>query len=324
MSGGIREIDIIGYDSGWGCRDYGCQDGPEFVDRLAISTAMQSKGYHVNWLPSLGIKSLGDRAAFSTKDQTLSLTLSALEKLYEQVLKTVTAGRFPVVIGGDHASGIATWSAIAAAKNIASNMGLIWVDAHLDSHTYETSFQGKYGGWWHGQPVAALLGYGLPEFTSMGGATAKISPQHLCFIGAHSYEPLEKELLDRLQVRVLSLNETENSGFHNVFAQSVAGMRAAKGFGVSIDLDVFHPDDAPGVGAPEETGLRAKYVLPGLKNLARDKNLLGIEIVEYNPHRDIDRKTQKLITQILTHIFLTAVDEPVLDECGALRHNLLG
>jgi arginase len=304
ISGMAFDIDIIGYDCGWGCRDRGCENGPEGADITAILDVLRQSGHRPVWTGVIGAKNLHHGTDITTKQQSLPLVLQSLQLLYQRVHASASQGRLPLVIGGDHSSGIATWSAIAAARKIHGDMGLIWIDAHLDSHTLETSFQGKYGGWWHGQPVAALLGHGLDDFVHMGGKPAKIRPEHLFFVGPHSFETLEKEFLDRNKVRIFQRDEVAKQGFATLYGTAQKEAAAAGGgFGVSLDLDVFCPQDAPGVGAPEETGLQKAEVLPGLRGTAYKRGFLGIEIAEYNPSHDIDRKTSRLITEIIAEVF---------------------
>src|SRR5690606_23051009 len=98
-----------------------------------------------------------------------------------------------------------TWPGVVTAGNAAGKFGLIWMDAHLDAHTYETSAAGKWGGWWHGQPVAALTGHGLPALTSLCGKFPKIAPEHLSIIGPHSFEAEEAAFVEKHNIRVYDL-----------------------------------------------------------------------------------------------------------------------
>jgi arginase len=297
-------IDIIGYDSGWGCCDFGCEDGPAALSADTILQSLAASGVGAQWTGALGLKFLSDHASMDDKAKTLPHVLTALHRLHARVHDSVKQGRVPAVIGGDHSSAIGTFSGVTNALKAQGRFGLIWIDAHLDSHTPETSWQGKFGGWWHGQPVAALTGHGVPEFVALGGLMAKINPAHMSIIGAHSFEPAEKEYVERQRIRVYYLDEVHQRGFNTVFAEAmIRANQDTAGFGLSIDLDAFRPEDAPGVGAAEDTGMAAADVLPVLSGVGRHAAFRALEIVELNPHRDAAGKTAALAESLFKYIF---------------------
>lgn len=297
-------VDLIGYDCGWGCGDYGCEDGPLKIDVAALQDTLASYGMAPRWAGPLGIKALGDHDTLNTKEKTLPLVQEALKRLSSNVRVSAERNHIPVVLGGDHSSAIGTWSGVVAGHANAGRFGLIWMDAHLDAHTYETSYQGKWGGWWHGQPIAALTGKGLPAFTSIFSTMKKISPEHISIIGPHSFEPAEMEYVKSQNIRVYHLEEVEQRGFQNVFAESLArATSGTDGFGLSIDLDGFQASDAPGVSTAEGPGMKAADVLPILASLAHHPRFQALEIVEFNPAHDIEHKTARLVHDLAASIF---------------------
>jgi arginase len=300
-------VDIIGYDSGWGSRDYGCEDGPlKFpYDQLIARLAQQD--VRTDWHAPLGLKHLAVHDDLASKDMTLPVLQEGLRRLALRVATSAENRHIPLVIGGDHASAMGTWPAVVKAKKARENFGLIWIDAHLDAHTYKTSAEGKWGGWWHGQPIAALTGHGLPALTGICGQGPKLSPQHICIIGPHSFEPAEKAFVERHGIRVYYFDEVQKRGFKAVFAEALARARGGtEGFGLSIDLDGFAPEDAPGVATREEVGIMASEALPALRGIGRLPDFCALEIVEFNPHRDVDGKTARLMLDLITGIFLKA------------------
>lgn len=297
-------IDIIGYDSGWGCRDYGCEDGPHAVKWDQLLHNLRDKDVSARFLGTLGLKFIGRRKDITSKIDTLPYLNIGIQRLNSRVRDCIHWGHFPVVIGGDHSSAIGTWSAVTTAHVATGHFGLIWIDAHLDAHTLETSHEGKFGGWWHGQPMTALMGYGASDLRNAGGHLPKISPEHVTYIGVHSAEPSEYAFVKRQGIRVITLDEVRKIGFQAALDEAMArATRGTKGFGISLDLDVFHPDDAPGVGACEEDGLRVRDVLPILKGMGHHPDMKALEVVEYNPHKDKNHKTEKLLRQVVEHIF---------------------
>lgn len=213
--------------------------------------------------------------------------------------KDVIAARgFPIVLGGDHSIAVGTWSGVIEAHQAHQKFGLIWIDAHLDSHTYETSPSKAY----HGMPVAALLGEAEPERAHILSSLPKISPQHLVFIGSRSYEPEEEALLKRKNVKIFYEKEVKELGLKKVLeeAKKIA-TNGTKGYGVSLDLDFFDPSFVPGVGSPEAEGGNPHEFLQ-LINILLNSELKGFEITELNPKLDIDNATAKIAASIVERI----------------------
>ena len=196
------------------------------------------------------------------------------------------------VIGGDHSIAIGTWSGVARA--LAGPVGLVWIDAHLDSHVPETTPSGAI----HGMPLAALFGYGDRRLTSLARATPALEPWHVAIVGARSYETGEFALLKRLGVQIFFMDEVAARGLATVLdeALAIAGTGTA-GIGLSVDCDSVDPEDAPGVGTPVPGGVSGGYLVAALRPLADE--LAAVEVVEFNPRRDRDGRTAALVADLL-------------------------
>ncbi len=199
-----------------------------------------------------------------------------------------------MVVGGDHSCAIATWSAVR--QTLPGPLGLVWIDAHMDSHTPETSQSGAL----HGMPLAVLLGHGASELTGLDPAGPKVLPQRVCLLGVRSFEPAEAALLERLGVRVITMQEVRDHGLASCLDEAIviAGHGTA-GTGMTLDLDALDPADAPGVGTPVSGGLRAREFVAAVTGLAGRMDPIAIEIAELNPLRDRDGKTTTLVAEIL-------------------------
>jgi arginase len=161
----------------------------------------------------------------------------------------------------------------------------------MDSHTPETSPSGAL----HGMPLACLLGYGITTLTGIGNHPPQLLPQHVCLIGVRSFEPAEAALLDHLKVRVFKMGEIRQRGIDAVITDALhIVLQDTAGFGISIDLDALDPREDPGVGSPVSDGLLGNELLTGLQSLQQHPALLGLELMEYNPHRDHDRVTANM------------------------------
>lgn len=295
-----RTVEFIGYDSGWGCVDYGCEDGPAAIPHDRIETELKARGVEAIWEGPLGLKDIADHDEMDSKDLTLPLVVEGAKRLSEKAIQAIRNGDFPLTLGGDHASAIGTWSGVVHALDAHKKFGMIWIDAHMDAHTPETAHQGKWGGWWHGMPIACLLGHGEDELTGICDPMPKLSAEHMSLIGIRSYEPAEAKFVAEHGIRVYMMDEVAERGLDVVFAEALErATGGTEGFGLSIDLDGFDPADAPGVGTCEKNGVRAAEFIPLIRGITRDERLKGAEIVEYNPHNDREQKTLALIESLI-------------------------
>lgn len=297
-----RILDIILYDCGWGCRDYGCQDGPHAAQ---LDQAMEKlpRDFSVIYT-DLHLRDLDDRSRFKNKHETFDHTVTSVTRLAERCYTDTKNNVLPIVVGGDHSSAIGTWSGVVSALEMEDNFGLIWIDAHMDAHTPETSEQGKWGGWWHGMPVAAITGEGAPEFTDLVTKKRKLKAEHIVLIGIRSFEPGEEDYIKAHGIKCYMAEEVKARGFQTIYDEAIAYIQQnCRGFGVSIDLDGFDPEDAPGVGTPEKNGVRAEKALNAFKGLGRHPDFHGLEIVEYNPHNGLDGRTRGLIHDLIKTFF---------------------
>ncbi len=299
MNQGIKVsgcISFIGFASGWGAQVRATEQGPDALYKSGIlSTLPVSWEWKETLFP---LKSAQDLHLPSGKE-TLPYIEDMCKRTALSVGEVLQRHHFPVVIGGDHTVAAGTWAGVAFSLKNKQKLGLIWIDAHMDAHTMETSPSKAY----HGMPLADLLGYGDSSLVNILENGPVLNPQHVCLIGVRSYEEGEAALLKRLGVRVYYMSEVQERGFDTVFQEALHHVKqGTTGFGVTIDLDAFDPEDAPGVGTPESQGLKAQEALPALTILQRDPDLKALEIVEYNPERDRGGKTLSLIRDLLINI----------------------
>ena len=284
-------IQIVAYACGIGGQFAGSRDGPAaFRNYLEQFADMRKRiGWH-SWIE--------DDRAFSElgSQQVLESVITLSQQLAQASFDIVKAGGFPVLIGGDHSAAAGYWSGISAALATEGDVGLIWVDAHMDSHTPQTSPNGYV----HGMPLAALLGHGHRGLTGLMSERPKFKPGQVCLIGTRDYEPEEKELLQALGVRIFFMDEIHYRGLPAVFEDALRIVRqASRGYGVTIDLDGLNPEDAPGVSTPAANGLARAELLAAMQGIYGDPRLVGMEISEFNPANDIDNRTLTLMHALL-------------------------
>lgn len=292
-------VAFIGYASGWGAQIRETEQGPYFVLNSGMLNSLTSSW---KWQQML-------RPSQQAKDISLPpgrLTLPYIEDVCHRtalaVQTSLQKGDFPVVIGGDHSVAMGTWAGVVQHFRAKEDFGLIWIDAHMDAHTMETTFSQAY----HGMPLATLLGFGEDSLVNLLEKGPILNPQHVCLIGVRSYEAGEASLLKQLGVRIYFMEEVKNRGFKTIIQEALQLVKnETKGFGLSIDLDGFDPEEAPGVGTPELNGLEMFEIQPTLSIIQQDPLFKALEIVEYNPERDRNNKTLTLMRDLLTKLLPT-------------------
>lgn len=299
-----KKIALIGAQLGWGAQKHETEWGPQLLQSHALDQHLRQQRIPVYWRDTVRCLETYQSSVNS------STTLSAKQKLenviaFNQQLASVTAQCitekvFPVVIGGDHAIAMGTWSGVVHALNAYQDFGLIWIDAHFDAHVPETSPSGAY----HGMPVAHLLGHGEKRLTSLLSEHPKLNPNHLIYIGIRSFEPEEQALIQDLGIKVYNMSAVNARDFAAVFNEALDDLtKRVSHLGITLDLDALDPQDAPGVGTPEQNGLRAEAVLSAFTHLGKHPKLRAFEIAEFNPTLDVDGQTERLIENLLSAFF---------------------
>lgn len=271
-----RLIDVIGVASGQGAADHGCQDGPEVLRTLGFLRDLDVPHGVCTWRDIV-------HAAEEPDAEPLWQVAVIAQAVADRVAASLHRGHFPLVIGGDHSCAVGTWSAVQANLRERGRLGLIWIDAHMDSHTFRTSPSRAL----HGMPLACLLGHGDERLTRIAGPAPKLLPEDICLIGVRSFEWGEAALLKNLGVRIYFMNEVQERGISEVFAEAwERANRETAGCGISLDLDAFDPAEEPGVGSPVAGGLHHADLEAALRAVHGDPRLQALEIVEYNPYAD--------------------------------------
>jgi arginase len=293
-------IRLIGAASGWGAQLRECEEGPEFLRKSKLREALCKENLEISEWRILFPSIKASQKQIGLAD-SLPLIAEFNRALAREVEAALAAGDMPVVLGGDHSIAVGTWNGAYqfCARGDQLPLGLVWIDAHMDGHVPETSPSGA----WHGMPVAGLLGHGRPEMARLLQEAPVLDPSHLCMIGIRSYEEGEAKLLREMNVRIYFMEEVARRGFSAVLEEVLEHMnKTVPSYGVSLDLDVVDPFDAPGVGSPERGGISAKDLLSGIRQLHGQIKMKAFEIAELNPSRDINRKTSNLCASILLKV----------------------
>lgn len=302
-----KTIETIGAASGIAANNSGCGLGPIILQNSALLKQLPLK---LSWQEMLYAR---QQDIATTTPNKFEIVADLSRRIAEHTYHCTQNQRLFITVGGDHSCAIGTWSGVYSAlqsrakntKNAKTNaLGLLWIDAHMDSHTPATTPSGNI----HGMPLACLLGYGDKSLTTIMETTPKLKPENICLVGVRSYEEGEAELLKKLGVKIFFMPDIIEQGLDKVMQQALEIIsKNTVGYGVSIDLDALDPLYAPGVGVPEPNGISAKALCENLHalQLHQDPRLLGIEIVEFNPNLDQEHKTEQVIADILQAIFVS-------------------
>ncbi len=220
--------------------------------------------------------------------------------LYKNMVDKIKEEYFPIMIGGDHSAAIA--SALASAK-VNIDVGIIWIDAHTDYNTFETTVTGNI----HGLPLAAINGYKNSELRYYHDGKV-IQPSRTVIIGARSIDDAEKDNVRYSGVTVFTTQDIKEKGIEKVMDEAfkIAGYKT-KGIHISYDLDIIDPDVAPGVSVPEFDGINEEEAMQINEYIINHmQSVLSYDLVEFNPLRDVDRKTEQIALNLLAQVIRAA------------------
>jgi arginase len=285
-------IKLIGYASGIAANNIDCALGPWHM--YYHQDLFNTLGFQVEWETIV-------KASTTQKGiNVMPLVIKIVTELGLAVMPLAKNNEPFCVFGGDHSSAMGTWSAVAHANRHRGDIGLIWIDAHMDCHTPNTSETQNI----HGMPLAHLLGEGNSDLTHLFDHMPAIKPENLCLVGIRSYEPEEKKILNRLGINIFQMDAINQHGLPDILEKAYAiTSQSTCGVGISLDLDAIDPQDAPGVGCSAEHGIRASTLVPALEAMVSNRDFLGLEIVEYNPILDINEKTINLIMALFNAVY---------------------
>ena len=303
-SGAPSPIALIALPVGVGAPDPGCAKGPDALLAQGLEGRLRSldptRGRTFN--RTVEVIRLGLNSATRRSSGSISATATIrdhAERLAATVAECIRRGYQPLVLGGDHSCAIGTWKGAAQAVAQQGAVGLVWLDAHLDAHTPATTPSGMI----HGMPLAVLLGHGDARLVR-AGQSACIDPRHLCLVGVRSFEVEESALLAGLGVRIIQMPEIDAKGLVATLREAIEiASGAPGGWGISIDLDVLDPLDAPGVGSPAPHGLEPQALIKALAGIAMTPGFLGAEMSEYNPELDPKGITGRVADALLVSMF---------------------
>lgn len=297
-----RQIRIIGVPLDLGASRRGVDMGPSAVRVAGLEARLEALGHVVTDCGNISVaiaetKAIGEQSARYLKEIT-----DTCAKAAEMVVKTLEEGQTPVILGGDHSVAAGSVSGVAEFyRRQGQKIGLIWMDAHSDINTPETSPSGNV----HGMPLAALLGLGPSPLADICGWSPKIAPENTVLVGVRDIDATEKENIKRAGVtEVYTMRDIDERGMRTVMEEALrAAGRGTAGYHISLDMDWIDPEDAPGVGTPVRGGATYREAHLAMEIIADHGRMLSFEIVEVNPVIDEHNRTADLAVELISSAF---------------------
>jgi len=296
-----KKIRVIGVPLDLGQSRRGVDMGPSAVRVAGLEARLEALGHIVEDGGNVAVampeqKKEGDPHAKYLKEITATCTKHA-----ELVLKTLEAGKFPLSLGGDHSMAVGSVAGVAEFhRKQNQKIGLIWIDAHTDINTPDSSPSGNV----HGMPLAAIMGLGPPELANIFNFSPKVKPENCVLVGVRDIDAIEKEHVRRAGIEVFTMRDIDERGMRTVIEEALrmAG-RGTAGYHVSLDMDWIDPEDAPGVGTPVRGGATYREAHLAMEIIADHSRMLSFEIVEVNPVIDEHNRTADLAVELAASAF---------------------
>jgi arginase len=290
-------IAIIGAPLDLGAGRRGVDMGPSAIRVANLNARLSSLGYEVEDLGNIAADQPEALPAGSEHARYLPQIAATCQRLATIVEKSVTAGRLPVVLGGDHSIAVGTITGVSRAyRRKKQRVGLIWIDAHADMNTPETSPSGNV----HGMPLACCVGIGPRELTNLGGYSPKVAPRNVALVGVREVDQLEAPHVRDSGVRAFTMRHIDERGLRAVMDEAIdIATDGTAGFHLSLDMDYVDPGEAPGVGTPVRGGGTYREAHLAMEMLCDSGKMLSMEVVEVNPVMDVANRTASLAVELI-------------------------
>jgi arginase len=294
-------IAIIGapLDLGQGRR--GVDMGPSALRVANLNRRMAALGYQVRDLGNVPVEQAESHGEGSARARYVPQITATCNGLGELVAEALARGETPLVLGGDHSVAIGTTAGVSRFyRERGQAIGLIWVDAHADMNTPETSPSGNV----HGMPLACVVGMGPRELTHLFGYAPLVDPAKVVVVGLRDVDALEKPHVRHSGVTAFTMRDIDERGMRAVMLDAIRLASAgAAGFHLSLDMDFIDPQYAPGVGTPVRGGGTYREAHLAMELICDSGGMLSMEVVEVNPVIDEVNRTADLAVELILSAF---------------------
>ena len=297
-----RKIKVIGVPLDLGASRRGVDMGPSAVRVAGLEARLEALGHQVSDGGNITVAIAETKSAGNQKARYLKEITATCSRTAEMVEKALAEGETPVILGGDHSVAAGSVSGVANFyRKQKQKIGLIWIDAHADINTPDTTPSGNV----HGMPLAALLGLGPDTRSNLLDFSPKVQPENVVLVGVRDVDATEKENIRRSGItEVYTMRDIDERGMRTVMEEALrtAG-RGTAGYHVSLDMDWIDPEDAPGVGTPVRGGATYREAHLAMEIIADHGRMLALEVVEVNPVIDEHNRTATLAVELISSAF---------------------
>ena len=294
-------VHVMGVPMDLGSGRRGVDMGPSAIRIAGVAQRLTELGHKVVDEGDIVIKNMEELKVGNERARFLPEIARASAIIARKTERIMGLGHFPLLLGGDHSIAVGTISGIAAfASGQGARVGVLWIDAHGDINTPDTSPSGNI----HGMPLAVVLGYGPPELTSIGGPPPKVDPANVALVGIRSLDAGEKKRLKETGVQVHTMADIDRHGVHRVMKKAISQATDGTDFvHVSMDLDAVDPSVAPGVGTPVKGGLDYREAHLVMELIADAGVMTSLELVEVNPILDQHNASAEFAVELVQSAF---------------------
>ena len=301
-----QKVRIIGVPMDLGQSRRGVDMGPSALRGAGLQARIKQLGDQVEDIGNLEVKQPEEMQIGEKRAKYLQEIAETCKDLATNVEKSLGEGFLPLVLGGDHsiAAGVAAGVSAFFRKD-KKQIGYLWLDAHGDMNTPDSSPSGNV----HGMPLAAIMGYGAPELVDLLGFKPKAEPGNIVIVGARDLDAQERKIVKKSGIHVFTMRDIDERGMREVMSDALKYcMDDTAGIAVSLDMDFVDPSDAPGVGTPVRGGVTYREAHLAMEMIADSEAMVSLEVVEINPIIDEHNRTALLGVELV----LSALGKTIL------------
>jgi arginase len=292
-----QKVRIIGVPMDLGQSRRGVDMGPSALRGAGLQSSLKKLGIQVEDIGNLSVKQPEEMPVGEKRAKYLQEIAETCGDIAAATEKSLTEGFLPLLLGGDHSIAVGVAAGVANFfRKDKKQIGYLWLDAHGDMNTPESSPSGNV----HGMPLAAIMGYGAPELVDLLGFKPKAEPGNIVIVGARDLDAQERKIVKRAGVHVFTMRDIDERGMREVMSDALKyAMDDTAGVAVSLDMDFVDPADAPGVGTPVRGGVTYREAHLAMEMIADTESMVSLEVVEINPILDEHNRTALLGVELV-------------------------
>ena len=301
-----QKVRIIGVPMDLGQSRRGVDMGPSALRGAGLQARIKHLGLSVEDIGNLEVKQPEEMQVGEKRAKYLQEIAETCQDISKTVQKSLDEGFLPLVLGGDHSIAVGVAAGVSAHfRKEKKQIGYLWLDAHGDMNTPESSPSGNI----HGMPLAAIMGYGPTELVDLGGFKPKAEPGNIVIVGARDLDAQERRIVKKSGIHVFTMRDIDERGMREVMSEALKyAMDDTEGVAVSLDMDFVDPVDAPGVGTAVRGGVTYREAHLAMEMIADSEAMASLEVVEINPIIDEHNRTALLGVELV----LSALGKKIL------------